>query len=75
MSERELLEVGDIVVTKSMMGVREYPITRVTKTLAKSRRDDKYEHTFKRIISSNMRHPYEQWSTTDYHVILKEGKG
>lgn len=72
LSERDMLEVGDIVVTSSMMGVRNYPITRVTKTLAKSRRDANYEHTFKRAISSNMQHPGERWNTTRYSVILRK---
>ncbi|TNC80845.1 MAG: hypothetical protein C9356_12025 [Oleiphilus sp.] len=70
MGEQNLLKVGDILVTKTFMGTHKYPITRVTKTLAKSKRkSDGYEYTFKREISDNMSHPCEQWSTTEYNVI------
>ena len=65
---KDLLQVGDVVITDNMMGVIEYPITRVTKTLAKSRRNDGYEYTFKREISCSMAHPYQQWNTTKYSV-------
>ena len=68
---KDLLQVGDVVITDNMMGVIEYPITRVTKTLAKSRRDNDYEHTFKREISCSMAHPYQQWNTTKYSVRKK----
>ena len=68
----KLLQVGDILITHTVVGERHYPITRVTKTLAKSRRDDKYEHSFKREIGANMTHPYQQWSTTTYEVIKNE---
>ena len=65
----ELVGVGDVIVTKhGLGGVKRYPITRVTKTLAKSKREDGRERTFKRVISSNMAHPYEKWNSTSYSV-------
>ena len=69
--KNRMLEVGDVVITETMVGKREYPITRVTKTLAKSRRDASYEHTFKREIGFNMGHPSEKWTTTKYEVRRK----
>ena len=63
----KILHVGDIVVVTTCMSNHEYLITRVTNTLAKSRRADGYEHTFKRKISSNMSHPYSN-DKTEYRV-------
>lgn len=65
------VEVGDLIVTKhGLGGVKRYPITRVTKTLAKSKRaKDGYEHTFKRHVSGDMTHPYQSWNTTSYKVF------
>ena len=65
----ELVQVGDVIVTEHpLVGVRRYEITRVTKTLAKSKRADGYEHTFKRVIGSDMAHPYCNWNRTRYKV-------
>ncbi len=64
-----LLNVGDTVITKTFLGTSRYPITRVTKTLAFSKREsDGFEYTFKRKISWNMSHPLDVWSRTDYSV-------
>jgi len=64
-----LVQVGDVIVTSHMWDSH-YPITRVTKTLAISARErDGYEFTFKREISHNMAHPYEQWNTIKYKVL------
>ena len=73
---RELLEVGDVLITTTCFGSHRFPITRVTKTLAKSKREsDDYEYTFKRRISHDMKHPPERWNTTKYTVELLEGEG
>ena len=64
----EQLEVGDKVTTTNCFQRSEYVISRVTKTLAKSRRADGYEHTFKRHISGNMSHPSQSYCLTRYAV-------
>ena len=72
MNGERLLEVGDILITETFLGKNRFPITRVTKTLAKSRRDsDGFEQSFKREISFNMSHPYQQWNTVTYSVERK----
>ncbi len=72
----DLVEVGDVIVmTNALGGVHRFPITRVTKTLAKSKREDGYEYTFKRFISSDMAHPSRAWNTTEYEVQKLEGEG
>ena len=72
MSERELLEVGDKVVIENFLGRSVFPITRVTKTLALSKREsDGYEYKFKREISHNMSYPKDIWSNNTYNVIKK----
>lgn len=44
-----LLEIGDIVIVENYLARSEYKITRVTKTLALSKRpSDGYEHRFYR---------------------------
>ena len=65
------VEVGDVIVTKHPLGgVHSYPVTRLTKTLAKSKRaKDGYEHTFKRYVSGDMTHPYQSWNTIGYKVF------
>ncbi len=64
------MEVGDIIQTTSFMGTNNFPVTRVTKTLAMSKRkSDGYEQKFKREISHDMSHPYQQWSTITFNVI------
>lgn len=68
MKEDNLLQVGDKLHLTTYMGANWYKITRVTKTLAMSKRKDGYEYKFKRAISCNMAHPYQQWSTTKYTV-------
>lgn len=72
LDDGEQLEVGDLIVTQTFLGQSKYPITRVTKTLAKSKReDDGYEQTFKRTVSSNLSHPYQgsNWSSTSYEAF------
>lgn len=67
------LEVGDTLVVESFMGKGYFPITRVTKTLAFSKREsDGYEHSFKREIGYNMSHPRQKWDTLKYTVIFNE---
>ena len=69
--ESKMVEIGDIIITKTCWGVNRFPVTRVTKTLAMSKREsDGYEHKFKRHISSDMAHPYVKWNTTIYSVEL-----
>lgn len=66
----DLVNIGDTIQTKTFMGVNNFVITRVTKTLAMSKREsDGYEHTFKRLISWNMSHPSQRYNTTEYNVI------
>lgn len=72
----ELANKGDTIQTITFMGVTDFKITRVTKTLAMSRRDDGYEYKFKREISHSMEHPQQRWNSTIYKVISahKESK-
>jgi len=73
MNKRELLEVGDVLVIKNWLRTSEYLITRVTKTLAFSKRaSDGFEHSFKRKISWDMSHPHIKWNTNEYSVKYKE---
>jgi len=66
---KELLEVGDLLITKAYLGDNEFKITRVTKYLAMSKREsDGYEHKFKREISCNMSHPVNRYSTVVYEA-------
>ena len=67
--DEKLVEVGDLLITENCFGKSKYQITRITKTLAMSKREDGYEFKFKRQISGNMAHPYIEWSTTDYKVM------
>lgn len=64
----DLVNVGDVIICKTDFGTKKYPVTRVTKTLAMSIRDDGFEYRFKRKISSNMAHPYVEWSRNRYSV-------
>lgn len=69
MDNSKLLNVGDVLIVKTIFGSSRFTITRVTKTLALSKREsDGYEYKFKRNISYNMSHPKEYWSTTKYTV-------
>ena len=68
----ELVQVGDTITTDTGVSTHDYLITRVTKTLALSKRkSDGYEYKFKRVISGNMSHPYYMWSRTRYKVKSK----
>tara|TARA_R110000782_G_scaffold266939_1_gene361820 strand:- start:219 stop:482 length:264 start_codon:yes stop_codon:yes gene_type:complete len=63
------VSTGDTIITKTFMGENRFKITRVTATLAMSKREsDGYEHKFKRFISSGMGHPYRAYDTTSYRV-------
>jgi len=65
-----MVDIGDTIKTETYLGVHEYVITRVTKTLAMSLREsDGYEYKFRRVISDNMRHPYFAHDNTSYEVI------
>ena len=69
MSADNLLQVGDKLHLETFMGANWYKITRVTKTLAISKRkSDGHEYKFKRHISCNMAQPYRQWNTVKYTV-------
>jgi len=69
MHESKWVEVGDVLITKTYLGETRYPITRITKTLAKSKRErDGFEYTFKREISYNMSHPYSPYCAVEYTV-------
>lgn len=67
-----LVSPGDVVVTKTFMGELKFTITRVTKTLAiarvKNAAREFVDIKFKRQISHNMSHPYEQFCLTEYRV-------
>ena len=68
-----LLEVGDTVKTVNPLTTHKFVITRVTKTLAKSKREsDGHEYTFKRQISFDMSHPRIPYSRTQYFVEREE---
>ena len=54
----ELINIGDTLLVDTRLSKNAYKITRVTKTLAMSKREsDGYEHVFKRVISCDMAHP------------------
>lgn len=66
------LEVGDILEVSNVFGASRYLITRVTKTLAMSKRaEDGYEHKFKREISSNMSHPAIRHNNLNKYKVIK----
>lgn len=69
----ELVEVGDKIIVDSGLGTHKFPVTRVTKTLALSKReDDGFEFRFKRLVAYDMVHPQEKWNTSKYYVITTE---
>lgn len=66
----KLIEVGDSVVVDNGLTRHIYKITRVTKTLALSKRDDDgYEHRFNRDPSKGIAYPRERYSMTSYTII------
>lgn len=66
----KLIEVGDSVVVDNGLTRHIYKITRVTKTLALSKRaDDGYEHRFNRDPTKGIPYPRERWSMTKYTLI------
>ena len=68
MIPNDLLCVGDVIKVINRFGVGNFPITRVTKTLAFSKREDGYERSWKRKISANMSHPYDLWDKSTYTI-------
>ncbi len=64
-----LLEVGDKLIIENCFGCNWFRITRVTKTLAISkRRSDGFEFRFKREIELSMAHPRRAFDTSKYTV-------
>ena len=73
MSSTEYVEVGDTIISTSFLGESHFPASRVTKTLAISKREsDGYEHRFQRYISSDMSYPQGKWNSVKYRVVRKE---
>ena len=73
--EDGLVEVGDKVIYETFLSSVYFIITRVTKTLAFSKKDsDDYEYTFKRKIGVNMAHPPRNYDTAIYTVERKQTK-
>ena len=69
----EMVEKGDKLITTTAFGSSSFEITRVTKTLCFSEREeDKYEFKWRRDVSSAMCYPYRQWNTTSYIVLAGE---
>lgn len=69
----DLLQVGDVVIYKTFLGVNRYPITRVTKTLALSMRSDGYEHRFYRDPAKGFHYPKPRWGVSgEYSVERKQ---
>ena len=71
----DLLEVGDTVVVENYLVRSEYKITRVTKTLALSKREsDGYEHRFYRDTKNKgvayHKHRFDQ----NTYSIIKDSK-
>ena len=66
----KLIEVGDSVLVDNGLSRHVYKITRVTKTLALSKRaDDGYEHRFNRDPSKGISYPRERRGMTRYSII------
>lgn len=69
----DLVEVGDTIVEKTILNEHKHLITRVTKTLAFSKRkSDGHEYKFKRLISNAMAHPYYAFDSRTHKVIRNE---
>lgn len=65
------VEVGDLIVTESGIHKSVFEITRVTKTMALSKRkDDNYELRFQRNISNHMHCPQQEYPLT-HHTVLR----
>lgn len=64
-----MLEVGDTLLVENFTGRYKYLITRVTKTLAMSKRSDGYEQAFKRAVTSDMSHPAIKHNSNKYTVV------
>lgn len=66
-----LLEVGDIVIVENYLSRSEYRITRVTKTLALSKRaSDGYEHRFYRDAKNKgVAYPKRRFDQNTYSII------
>ena len=62
----ESLEIGDIIQSKSFVGIFQMKVSRVTKTKAVCKRSDGIEISYKRQVGINMSYPNESWSAIDY---------
>jgi len=71
-----VVEIGDIIrSTDSWGGTHQFKISRVTKTLSMSiREEDGFEYRFKRRIQRDMSHPHTTWNTTHYTVFREPPK-
>lgn len=66
----KLIEVGDTLIADTGLTRYRYKITRVTKTLALSKRaDDGYEHRFYRDASRGFTYPQTPRCLTKYTLI------
>lgn len=69
---KNLINIGDIVIAENFLGVTKYTITRVTKCFAFSKREsDGYEYKFNRDIRKGVKYPYNRFSQTNYKVRRK----
>jgi len=70
--ETGLVEIGDEIVTIQQGGMSTFTITRVTDTLAYSKKESSgSEDVFKRKISDNMGHPIQRFNVAKYIVSTK----
>lgn len=67
----DLLEIGDVVIVENWFARSEYKITRVTKTLALSKRaSDDYEHRFYRDTKNKgVAYPKSRFDQNTYNII------
>lgn len=66
----DLLEIGDIVIVENALVTSKYKITRVTKTLALSKREsDGYEHRFYRDTKKGVAYQKHRFDQNTYSII------
>jgi len=70
--ETGLVEIGDNIFIKQPGSMSTFTITRVTDTLAYSKKSGGSEDVFKREISDNMGHPVQRFNVAEYIVSTKE---
>lgn len=69
----DIVQVGDLLLTTTAFGSSSFRITRTTKTLCFSKREeDGYEYKWSRVVSGDMSKPYQKWSTASYEVFIGE---